>query len=108
MAMRKVYMFIGSKVYSAYQCVFFLFCTECCCSIFCYCGIGLISLLQFCVRKTFLFVVPGEYERCVGVGGAGPGGAPLDGVDLLTVGLQVVNTRVLLHTPDLGTDEKQR
>ena len=44
---------------------------------------------------------PGQDEVHVGVVGAGPGGGPLDGVDLLAVGLQVVDARVLLHGPDL-------
>ena len=46
-------------------------------------------------------VLPGQYEGRVGVVGAGAGGAPLDGVDLLAVGLQVVHALVLLHAPDL-------
>ena len=46
-------------------------------------------------------VLPGQYEGRVGVVGAGAGGAPLDGVDLFAVGLQVVHALVLLHAPDL-------
>ena len=46
-------------------------------------------------------VLPGQYEGCIGVVGASAGGAPLDGVDLFAVGLQVVHALVLLHAPDL-------
>ena len=58
-------------------------------------------------------VLPGQHEVGAGVVGPRPCGAPLDGVDLLTVGLQVVDTRVLLHAPDLdqgetGTDQGKR
>lgn len=45
--------------------------------------------------------VPGQHEIGVGVVGSGPRGAPLDGVDLFIVGLQVVNAAVLLHAPQL-------
>jgi len=45
--------------------------------------------------------LPGQHEVGAGVVGPRPGGTPLDGVDLFAVGLQVVDTRVLLHTPDL-------
>ena len=48
-----------------------------------------------------LCCLPGQDEGCWWVVGSGPRGAPLDGVDLLTVRLQVVNTRVLTHAPDL-------
>lgn len=44
---------------------------------------------------------PGEHNVGVGIVGAGTGGAPLDGVDLFTVSLQVVNTGFLLHAPNL-------
>lgn len=44
---------------------------------------------------------PGQHEVSTGVVGARAGRAPLDGVDFFAVGLQVVDTRVLLHTPDL-------
>lgn len=44
---------------------------------------------------------PGQHEVGVGVAGPGAGGAPLDGVDFFAVGLEVVDARVLLHTPDL-------
>ena len=50
-------------------------------------------------------VLPGQHEVGAGVVGPRPRGAPLDGVDLLTVGLQVVDTRVLLHAPDLDRGE---
>lgn len=53
-------------------------------------------------------VLPGQHQVGIGVVGPGPRGAPLDGVDLLTVGLQVVDTRVLLHTPDLVEMEGRR
>lgn len=46
---------------------------------------------------------PGEHEVGTRVAGSGPSGAPLDGVDLLAVRLQVVHTQVLLHAPDLQT-----
>lgn len=44
---------------------------------------------------------PGQHETRAGVVGARSCRTPLDGVDLFTVGLQVVDARVLLHTPDL-------
>lgn len=47
---------------------------------------------------------PGQHETSAGVVGARTCGTPLDGVDLFTVRLQVVDTRVLLHTPDLKQD----
>lgn len=50
---------------------------------------------------------PGQHEACAGVVGARTCGTPLDGVDLFTVRLQVVDTRVLLHTPDLKQDTGQ-
>ena len=43
----------------------------------------------------------GEDQVHVGVGSARPSGAPLDGVDLLLVGLEVVQAGVLVHAPDL-------
>lgn len=46
-------------------------------------------------------ISPGQHETGAGVVGARPCGTPLDGVDLFTVRLQVVDTCVLLHTPDL-------
>lgn len=46
-------------------------------------------------------VSPGQHEVGAGVVGPGAGRAPLDGVDFFTVGLKVMDTRVLLHTPDL-------
>ena len=51
-------------------------------------------------------VLPGQHEVGAGVVGPRPCGAPLDGVDLLTVGLQVVDTRVLLHAPDLEQTDR--
>ena len=50
--------------------------------------------------------LPGEHQVGVGIVGSGARGAPLDGVDLLTVGLQVVDTRVLLHAPDLEQTDR--
>lgn len=48
------------------------------------------------------FVVsPGQHEVGARVVGAWACWAPLDGVDFFTVGLEVMDTRVLLHTPDL-------
>lgn len=47
---------------------------------------------------------PGQHETSAGVVGARTRGTPLDGVDLFTMRLQVVDTRVLLHTPDLKQD----
>lgn len=44
---------------------------------------------------------PGQHQVRIGVVGSWAGGAPLDGVDLFAVGLQVVDARVLLHAPDL-------
>lgn len=44
---------------------------------------------------------PGQHEVSTGVIGSRAGGTPLDGVDFFTVGLQVVDTQVLLHTPNL-------
>ena len=46
--------------------------------------------------------LPGEHEVGAGVVGPWPRGTPLDGVDLFAVGLQVMDARVLLHTPDLS------
>ena len=43
----------------------------------------------------------GEDEVGVGVVGAGAGGRPLDGVDLLAVGLEVVHAGVSVHAPHL-------
>lgn len=50
---------------------------------------------------------PGQHETGAGVVGARARGTPLDGVDLLAVRLQVVDTRVLLHAPDLKRDTGQ-
>lgn len=47
-------------------------------------------------------VPPSQHDVGVGVAGAWAGGAPLDSVNLFTVGLEVMDPRVLLHTPDLG------
>lgn len=44
---------------------------------------------------------PGQHEVGAGVVGPGACGAPLDGIDFFTVGLEVMDARVLLHTPDL-------
>lgn len=46
-------------------------------------------------------IVPCKDKAHVRVGSAGACWTPLDCVDLLTVGLQVVNTCVLLHRPNL-------
>ena len=64
-----------------------------------------------CVQAVAAFHVPqpdrrveagrGEDEVGVGVVGPGAGGRPLDGVDLLAVGLEVVNARLPVHAPDL-------
>ena len=43
----------------------------------------------------------GEDEVGVGVVGARAGGGPLDGVDLLAVGLEVVHAGVPVHAPHL-------
>lgn len=45
--------------------------------------------------------VPGQHEVGIGVVGSRASWAPFDGVDLLTVGLQVMNTSVLFHAPKL-------
>lgn len=50
---------------------------------------------------------PGQHEVGVGVAGPGAGGAPLDGVDFFAVGLEVVDARVLLHTPDLRPQRRR-
>lgn len=51
--------------------------------------------------EVLLCVLPGQHK--VGAGTIGPRacGAPLDGVDFFTVGLEVMDTQVLLHTPYL-------
>lgn len=46
-------------------------------------------------------LLPGEHDVGVGVTCAGACGAPLDSVDFFTVSLEVVDTRLLLHTPNL-------
>ena len=46
--------------------------------------------------------LPCQHDAGVGVAGGRTGGTPLDGVYLFAVRLKVVDTRVLLHTPDLG------
>lgn len=53
-------------------------------------------------------VEPGQHEVCTGVVGPGACWTPLDGVDFFTVGLQVVDTRVLLHTPDLWQEGQRQ
>lgn len=45
---------------------------------------------------------PGKDEGSTGIVGARTGGAPFDSVDLLIVGLQVMDTGVLLHAPNLS------
>ena len=45
--------------------------------------------------------LPRQHDAGVGVAGGRPSGTPLDGVYLFAVRLKVVDTRVLLHTPDL-------
>ena len=57
--------------------------------------------LQFPHYLSAGFTAPGQHEVGAGVVGPGARGAPLDGVDLLAVGLEVVNAHVLLHAPDL-------
>lgn len=49
---------------------------------------------------------PGEHYVGVGVAGAGARRAPLDGVDLFAVSLQVVDTGLLLHTPNLHAETR--
>lgn len=51
--------------------------------------------------RSNLVLSPGQHEVGAGVVGPGACGAPLDGVDFFTVGLEVVDTWILLHTPDL-------
>lgn len=48
---------------------------------------------------------PGEHYVGVGVVCAGACRAPLDGVDLFTMRLEVVNAGLLLHTPNLYVQE---
>lgn len=48
-----------------------------------------------------MFPLPCEHDAGVGVGGGRPSGTPLYGIDLFAVSLKVVDTRILLHTPDL-------
>lgn len=49
---------------------------------------------------------PGQHDVGVGVVGARPRGAPLDGVDLFAVSLQVVHARLLFHAPNLHAGGK--
>lgn len=56
---------------------------------------------------SFPLALPGQHQVCTGVVGPGARGAPLDGVDFFIVGLEVMNTRVLLHTPDLQADRRE-
>lgn len=44
---------------------------------------------------------PGEHDVGVGVARAGACGAPFDSVDLFTMSLEVMDTGLLLHTPNL-------
>ena len=44
---------------------------------------------------------PGKHDVGVGVARAGACGAPLDSVDLFTMSLEIVDTGLLLHTPNL-------
>lgn len=53
-----------------------------------------------------LITSPGQHDVGVGAARAGACGAPFDGVDLLAVSLEVVNTGVLLHTPDLRDEDR--
>lgn len=48
---------------------------------------------------------PGEHDVGVGVARAGACGAPLDSVDLFAMSLEVVDTGILLHTPNLCVKE---
>lgn len=50
---------------------------------------------------------PGQHEAGVGVIGARACGAPFDGVDLLAVSLEIMDTGVLLHAPDLKDEDMQ-
>lgn len=52
---------------------------------------------ELCVRD----FPPGEHDVGVWVARAGACGAPLDSVDLFAMGLEVVDTGLLLHTPNL-------
>lgn len=45
--------------------------------------------------------VPGEDEVHVGIGRPRSCGTPFDGVDFLVVRLEIMDTGVLLHRPDL-------
>ena len=47
--------------------------------------------------------IPGKYEGCIRVISARACGAPLDCVDFLVMSLEIVDTVVLLHAPDLHT-----
>lgn len=46
-------------------------------------------------------VLPGKHEIGIGIVGARASWAPFYSVNFFAVGLQVMNARVLLHTPDL-------
>lgn len=46
-------------------------------------------------------LLPGEHDVSVGVICARAGGAPLDSVDFFAMSLEVMDTRLLLHTPNL-------
>lgn len=48
-----------------------------------------------------LVALPCQHDVGVWVAGGRPGGTPLYGIDLFAVSLQVMDTRILLHTPDL-------
>lgn len=59
-----------------------------------------MKLLWF-THNRLVIVSPGQHEVGAGVVGPGACRAPLNGVDFFAVGLEVVDTCVLLHTPDL-------
>ena len=62
--------------------------------------------LQFPHYLSASFTAPGQHEVGAGVVGPGARWAPLDGVDLLAVGLEVMNAHVLLHAPDLWSSRQ--
>ncbi|RUS71533.1 hypothetical protein EGW08_020703, partial [Elysia chlorotica] len=42
---------------------------------------------------------PGQYQVLIGIVGSAPCGTPLDRVDFFTVGLEVMNSLIVLHAP---------
>lgn len=59
------------------------------------------GLTRLATGSRAVFPLPCEHDAGRGVGGGWPGGTPLDGVYLFAVSLKVVDTCILLHTPDL-------